>query len=176
MIKRTQVLNIFVSEQLQGAALTLPTLCTCTVAFEYDDTVCCCRRDEGGAVAEARPATDGVEGDVAQAVAEGAEQERHMPAEPRELQSTFRSEVSRFSSSAMAVDSYVCASFINRAVRGSDGFAWVGAIVAGYEVFVVVVAVLGVCLEVAIGKSDHKQTRSTRQDRGGCEDWSAVGR
>ena len=83
----TEILNVFIASNAQGTALALPALGAGAVAFEDHDAVGGGGGDEGGAVAVAGPCRAGVEGDVAQAVAEGAEQEGDVAAEPGELQS-----------------------------------------------------------------------------------------
>ena len=82
----TQVLHILICRQRQRAALTLAALLTRAVALEHDNTVGDSCGDESGTVAEAGPARVEVEGDVAEHVAQRAEEERHMPAEPGELE------------------------------------------------------------------------------------------
>ena len=86
IVRRTQILHVLIPSQLQRGAMPLPTLRTCTVAFEDHDAVGGGGGDKGGAVAVAGPAAGRVEGDVAQAVAEGADEEGDMPAEPGELE------------------------------------------------------------------------------------------
>ena len=132
-IVRTQILDVLIPEKRQRAALAFPTLSARTVALEDHDSVGCSGRDEGGAVAVACPAAGSVEGDVAQAVAESAEEERHMSTEPCELQTTQR--VSIYSNTNCKHISHVWASFSNLACRGSDGEAWVGAMLKALVCF-----------------------------------------
>lgn len=80
----TKVLHILIPKQLQRGALSLAALGAGAVAFEDDDAVGGGGGDEGGAVAVAGPGAVRVEGDVAQAVAEGAQQERDVADEPGE--------------------------------------------------------------------------------------------
>ena len=86
MERHTQVLHILIPSNSHRAALSLPTLGTGPVALKHNDPVSGSGCDESSAVGEASPAAGGVEGDVAQTVAEGAEQEGDMAAEPGELQ------------------------------------------------------------------------------------------
>lgn len=83
----TKVLHILVGDELERAALALTALGASTVAFEDHDAVSDGSGKESGAVGETGPAAGGVEGDVAQAVAQGAEQQGHVAGEPRELES-----------------------------------------------------------------------------------------
>ena len=80
-------MHVLVTDQLERAALALTALRTSAVALEDDDAVGDGSGNEGGAVREASPAAGRVEGDVAQAVAEGGEEEGHMSSEPGELES-----------------------------------------------------------------------------------------
>jgi hypothetical protein len=82
----TKVLHILVANQLERAALALTALRTCAVALEDNDAVGDGSGNESGAVREASPAAGRVEGDVAQGVAEGGEQESHMSSKPSELE------------------------------------------------------------------------------------------
>ena len=78
-------MHILVTDQLKRAALALTALRTSAVALEDDNTVGDGGGNERGAVREASPAAGGVEGDVAQTVARGAEQKGHVAGEPGEL-------------------------------------------------------------------------------------------
>lgn len=79
-------MHILIANQLKRAALTLTALRTSAVALEDNDTVGDGGGNEGGAVREASPAAGGVEGNVAQAVAQSAEEEGHMSSEPGKLE------------------------------------------------------------------------------------------
>ena len=80
-------MHVLVTDQLERAALALAALGAGTVALEDNDAVGDGGGNESGAVREASPAAGRVEGDVAQAVADGAEKEGHMSGKPGELES-----------------------------------------------------------------------------------------
>ena len=84
---RTEILHILITSNGHCTALSLSTFGAGAVALEDHDAVGGGRCDEGSAVAVAGPCRRRVEGDVAQGVAEGAEQEGDVAAEPGELQS-----------------------------------------------------------------------------------------
>lgn len=79
-------MHILVADQLEWAALALTALGASAVALEDDNTVGDGSGEEGGAVREASPAAGRVEGDVAEAIAESAQEESHMSSEPGELE------------------------------------------------------------------------------------------
>ena len=83
----TKILHVLVANDGQWAPLTFSTLGTGSVSLKDHDAVRSGCSDKCSAVAEAGPPGGRVEGDVAQAVAECAEQEGDMAAEPCELQS-----------------------------------------------------------------------------------------
>lgn len=82
----TQILHILVGDQGERASLTLPALSTRAVAFEDDDAIGGSGGDESSAVAELCPTAVVAEGDVAQGVAERAQEQSNMADEPCELQ------------------------------------------------------------------------------------------
>ena len=125
-------MHILVTSERQGTALRFPGLLAGTEALEDHDAVGHRRSDKGSAVAEDGPAAGRIEGDVAQAVAEGGEEEGHVPDEPAELEAVGGGLSVGVWSGAVEV-TYVCASFINLAPRGSLGEACVGAIVAAVD-------------------------------------------
>lgn len=90
----TEILHVLVSRQLERAALTLTTLCTSTVSLEHDYAIGNCCGHKGSAVGESSPAAVEVEGKVAEGVAESAQEESDMAAEPGELESLFELSVS----------------------------------------------------------------------------------
>jgi len=75
---RTQVLDVLISNHLHWRAHCLAALLLRTERLEHDNAIGCGGCHEGGAVAELGPTAVVVEGDVAEAVAEGTEEERDM--------------------------------------------------------------------------------------------------
>ena len=65
-IERTQVLHVLVCDHLYGRAHCLPALLLGAERLEHDDAIRGGGRNEGGAVAELRPAAVVVEGNVAE--------------------------------------------------------------------------------------------------------------
>lgn len=82
----TKVLHILVGHQSDWALRCLSTLRTGTVSLKDHNAVRRSGCDEGGSVAELSPAAVVLEEDVAQAIAERGQEERHMSDEPCELQ------------------------------------------------------------------------------------------
>lgn len=105
--EHTEILHILIPDDSHWAALTLPAFGTSTVTLKHHDAVGSSRSDKGSAVAVAGPSGGRVEGDVAQAVAECAEQEGDMAAEPCELQSADTIIVSIASAWGVCTISYV---------------------------------------------------------------------
>jgi hypothetical protein len=87
--KYTKILHILISRQREWAALSLSALLARAVALEDDDAVSCSSGNKRSAVGELSPTAVGVEGDVAQAVTQRAEQEGHVAAEPGELEAAY---------------------------------------------------------------------------------------
>lgn len=81
----TEILNIFISSQRQRSTLlATSTPLASTECFVDDNAVGSCCGHEGGAIREAGPARVEVEGDVGEAVAERAEEERDVADKPAE--------------------------------------------------------------------------------------------
>lgn len=82
----SEILNIFISSQRQRSTLlATSTPLASTECFVDDNAVGSCCGHEGGAIREAGPARVEVEGDVGEAVAERAEEERDVADKPAEL-------------------------------------------------------------------------------------------
>lgn len=83
--KRTQILHVLILHHLENASL-LALSDLCPVRLAHHNTVRHSSGDKRSAIAELGPARVEVECDVAQAVAESAEEEGKVADEPRELQ------------------------------------------------------------------------------------------
>ena len=82
----TQVLDVFITNDLESTALSLAGTSTSAEALKDDNTVCDSGCNESGAVREDGPLGVRVEGQVRQGVADRREQESDMASEPCELQ------------------------------------------------------------------------------------------
>lgn len=82
----TKILHILVGHQSDWALRCLSTLLTGTVSLKDNNAVCRSRRNESGSVAELGPAAVVSEHDVAEAIAEGGQEQSHMTHKPCELQ------------------------------------------------------------------------------------------
>jgi len=84
--KLTQVLDVLITNDLEGTALSLAGTSTSAEALKDDDTVGGSGGNESGAVREDGPLGVCVEGQVRKSVADRRQQEGDMASEPCELQ------------------------------------------------------------------------------------------
>jgi hypothetical protein len=83
LLEHTQILNILVGQQHQRQLLRFcARFDSCSVSLEYNDTVGCDGRKEGGAVAELCPKRVEVHGDVGEAIADDGQEKDSMANEP----------------------------------------------------------------------------------------------
>lgn len=80
-----QILHILISNDGQWPTLALARPSACAEALVNDDSIRHSCGNKGGAVGETGPLGGGIEGDVGQAISDGAKEQRDVTSEPGEL-------------------------------------------------------------------------------------------